>query len=180
MNLRVAHHFKQGVVHLFHLDYMENHATIPVVGMKEDLLRRIERKQQEIKELELKARDANAYMQGLQDALRMLPKESDQPEDEPTLRPGTDLAKARDALLKAQRPLHITDILRAIGKSNDKRSRLALAGSIARYARKGSVFTKAGPNTFGLPELPQQRVGNEPPDDFGVLETISGTRDQLK
>lgn len=135
------------------------------------MLKRIERKQQEAREFELKIREANAYIQGLQDTLRLLPKDSDELQQEVVLRVGSDLSKAREAILKAKHPLHITDIVKAIGKPNDKRNRLALAGGIARYARKGQIFVKAGPNTFGLAELQQAKnqVLAEPPDDFGSI-----------
>jgi hypothetical protein len=151
---------------------MENHATMQNMGLREDILKRIERKQQEIKELELRIRDSSTYMQALQDALKLVPRneEGGAPE-EVSLRVGTDLWKAREAILKAGKPLHITDIAKAIGKPNDKRSRVALVGGIGRYARKNVVFTKTAPNTFGLAEMQPTavRTRTEPPDDFGSL-----------
>jgi hypothetical protein len=156
----------------FHLDKMEIRATISCMGMREDLLKRIERKQQEIRELELSLRDCTTYVQALQDAMKLLPRsDGGDTTDEPVLRVGTDLSKARDAILKVGRPMHITEIVKAIGKPSDKRTKVALVGGIGRYARKNQVFTKTAPNTFGLLELQSIRLHakTEPPDDFGTL-----------
>src|ERR1700694_5844635 len=143
----------------------------PYMGLREELGKRIERKQQEIKELELKIREGYAYMQGLQDTLKLLPKDDGQPQ-EVVLRPGTDMAKAQEAIRAIGHALHINDLLKALGKPIDKKNRLALGGSLARYARKNVVFRKTGPNTFGLADVAAQRRdgGQEPPNDFGLPE----------
>jgi len=49
--------------------------------------------------------------------------------------------------------MHITELLEAIGKPGDRMNRSALGGSIAAYVRKGEIFTRPAPNTFGLLEL---------------------------
>ena len=143
------------------------------MGLREELAKRVERKQQEIQELELKIREANAYVQGLQDTLKLLPKETanGQPAGPVTLRAGSDVARTQEAIRKAGKSLHLLEILKAIGKPQDKKNRLALAGSLSRYARSGQVFVKTGPNTFGLLELGSRPDANgtaEPPDDFGT------------
>lgn len=124
------------------------------MSLRSELLKRVEKKQAEIREHEDRIREANAYLQGLQDTLKLIPKDDDEFGDqEVALRHGSNIAKARDALRAAGKPLHITEILKAIGQPNDKKHRLALGGSIAAYARKNAVFTKAAPNTFGLIEF---------------------------
>jgi hypothetical protein len=140
------------------------------MGLREDLLKRIERKQQEIQEMELRIREANAYVQAMQDTIKLLPKDTNG-DARVALRPGSDVWKAQDAITKAGKPLHLLEILKAIGKPQDKNSRLALAGSLARYARNKQVFVRVSPNTFGLIALgaapPETRVV-EPPEDFGA------------
>ncbi len=111
---------------------------------------KIEQKEEEIQELESKIRENRAYVQALQDTLKMLPRDGNQ---EKALRQGSDMAKARDAILAAGKPLHISEILTALGKEVVKKNRVAVAGSMAGYVRKGAVFTKTAPNTFGLVEL---------------------------
>ena len=66
------------------------------------------------------------------------------------LRPGSGAYRAKQAILKAGHPLHIGDILQAIGKANNKANRISLSGSLAAYVRKGEQFTKTGPNIFGV------------------------------
>jgi hypothetical protein len=123
------------------------------MNLRSELLKRVEKKQSEIREHEDRIREANAYLQGLQDTLKLIPKDEEFGDQEVALRHGSNIAKARDALRAAGKHLHITEILKAIGQPNDKKHRLALGGSIAAYARKNAVFTKNAPNTFGLIEF---------------------------
>ena len=123
------------------------------MSLRVELQKRIERKSAEIREHEELIRQAQAYVQGLQDTLKLIPKEDEYGQPSTAFRHGSNVAKARDVLRSAGKPLHISDILKAMGQTADKKHRLALAGSIASYARKDQVFKKTAPNTFGLLEL---------------------------
>ena len=123
------------------------------MALREELQRRIEKKQSEIREHEEAIRQAQAYIQGLVDTLKLIPKEDEFGSPDISLRHGSNVAKAREVLRSAGRPLHISEILKAMGQPADKKHRLALAGSIAAYARKDQVFKKTDPNTFGLIEF---------------------------
>jgi hypothetical protein len=141
--------------------------------VRDEIQKRIEKKQQEIRELELQQAAANAYLQALQDSLRLLPKEA-APEKlgpEQTLRPGSAVAKSREAILKANKPLHVTEILKAIGRPVDKSNRVSLSGSLGGYAKRVEIFTRPAPNTFGLLELNHNEMPaiEEPPEGFGDL-----------
>lgn len=138
------------------------------MSLRTELLKRIEKKQAEIREHEDRIREANAYLQGLQDTLKLIPKDEDEQAQDVTLRHGSNIAKARDALRTAGHPLHITDILKAIGQPTDKKRRIALGGSIASYARKNAVFTKTAPNTFGLLEFNALELDTERPAPIQV------------
>lgn len=128
---------------------------------------KVKQKEQEIQELELSVREAKSYLQALQDMLKLIPKDGDT-RGADALRAGSDLAKTRDAIRAAGTPLHVSDILAKIGKENTKKNRVALAGSLAGYARKGVIFTKSAPNTFGLAEQGRNgQADNLPPEDFG-------------
>ena len=120
---------------------------------RDTLQRLIDRKREEIAELEIQLREALVYVQALQDAMKALPRENGSLSEQKTLRPGTDLARAREAILAFGRPLHVSEILKAINKPNDKKNRLSLSGSLAGYVRSGQIFTRPEPNTFGLVEL---------------------------
>ncbi len=128
------------------------------MGLRQELQKRIERKQAEIRDYEEHIRQATAYLQGLQDTLKLVPPEDDDLGQDIILRHGSNIAKAREALLTAGKPLHITEILKDMGQPVDKKHRLALGGSIAAYVRKGQVFTRPAPNTFGLTEFNETKI----------------------
>jgi hypothetical protein len=76
-------------------------------------------------------------------------------------------------LKAAGAPLTIVDILKAVGKPQDKKHRISLAGTLSGYARDGKVFTKTAPNTFGLIEFGAAQPGTEVdeiPEEFGSME----------
>src|SRR4051812_16249060 len=126
------------------------------MGAIENLQRLYDKKQQEVRQLEIKLREASAYLQALQDSIKVLNRESGAAvgeSDEQTLRPGTSLANARDVLRAAGKPLHISELLKLMGKPVDKKTRVSLSGTLASYVRDGQVFTRPAPNTFGLLEF---------------------------
>jgi len=131
------------------------------MAYRDELQKRIDKKLEEISSLEATIREAKTYLQALQDAMRLLPKENGL-EKEMVLRHGSAVAKAKEAIIKAGKPLHISEILKAIGKPDDKSNRVSLSGNIQSYVRKGQVFQKTAPNTFGLvgKEYPEDELGN--------------------
>ena len=142
------------------------------MGVRESLQKLIDRKLAEAMNLEQDLRDTRVYIQALQDSLRLLPKE--QPGDLParSLRPGTAVALAQEVIKKAGRPLHISAILVALNKENTKENRVSLSGSLGGYAKDRRIFTRSGPNTFGLIEFGDDKKGalvevEELPADFG-------------
>lgn len=139
------------------------------MGIREELQKRIDRKQEELQELQLKIREGTIYIQALQDTMKLLPKDGPV---EIALRPGSNIAKARDVIKSAGKPLHINEILNALGPDVGKDKKLALTGSIGAYVRKGEIFTRPAPNTFGLAEFEQKngRVQEEPPERFGIID----------
>src|ERR1700733_7401566 len=104
------------------------------MGLREEIQRKIEKKQQEVRSLEDQIRDYNIYITSLQDVLKMIPREAEEGK-EIVLRHGSLLSQARDAIRKAGKPLHVTELLEAIGKPTAKKNRLALSGSLAAYVR---------------------------------------------
>lgn len=145
------------------------------MGARENFQKQKTKKEAEIRELELRIREAQAYVQAIDDLMKFLPRETAAETDNAALRPDSLLAKAREAIRIAGKPLPIVDLVKALGKQPDKRNRVSLAGTLSAYARKGKVFTKTAPNTFGLIDLestsPNQN-GNEPkeediPEEFG-------------
>ena len=142
------------------------------MGLRENFQKLIDKKQQEIRALEMQVREASAYIQALQDSMKLLPRNPEPTsESEHILREGSTLAKTRDLLRKSGTPLPISEILKQLGKPQDTKHRISLAGTLSGYARKGRVFTKTAPNTFGLLEfgVPEQAEEDELPADFGSM-----------
>lgn len=136
------------------------------MGLREDLLRRIERKRQEI--AESKAIEAariageERYLQGMLDMLKFIPRDAvgENGSAPHSLRKGGTTAKAYAALKSEGRPIHIKDLVELTGKKATRVNRSSLSSSLSAYARKGEIFTKPAPNTFGLVEF-----GNGPDSD---------------
>lgn len=147
-----------------------------MMGARESLLKLADKKDNEIRELKLQLAQAEAYLQAIQDSIKVLPKESLDAKMEPELRFGTLLAQARDVLKAEGKPMHVNEILHKMGKTTDKSNRISLSGSLAAYVRKKTIFKKTGPNIFTLVETPQQSTelqsdGNEDlPDSFGSVQ----------
>jgi hypothetical protein len=126
------------------------------MGAIENLQKLYDRKQQEVRQLEVKLREASAYLQAIQDSMKVLSREANGAtvdSEEQTLRPGTSLALARDVLRASGKALHVTELLKQMGKPTDKKTRVSLSSTLASYARDGQVFTRPAPNTFGLLEF---------------------------
>ena len=136
---------------------------------------RLRKKEEEIREFEAKIRDARIYVQALQDVLKILPRGSERNVRAGALRPGSSMARVREFILERGRPGHVTELLEALGRPATREARASLSGSLAAYVRKGEIFTRPNPNTFGLIELGHDNEGNagpddEPPADFGEDE----------
>jgi hypothetical protein len=132
---------------------------------------KLRKKEEEIQELEAKIRDARTYMQALQDVLKILPRSPVKVGNGGALRPGSSMSHVRDFILEKGQPAHVSELLEALGKEATREARASLSGSLAAYVRKGEIFTRPSPNTFGLIELGHENEPEEgyaePPPDFG-------------
>jgi hypothetical protein len=142
------------------------------MGLREEITKKIEKKEQELATLYQQANDCQIYISSLQDVLKMLPRDTDGGK-EIVLRAGSLISKARDILKKTQKPLHVTDLLTALGRPNTPKARLALSGSLSAYVRRDEVFTRPEPNTFGLKEFEKDASGKE--EEILELEAASST-----
>ncbi len=141
-----------------------------------------DRKEQEIHSLRLQLAQAEAYLQAIQDSIRVLPREQETSTVTTALREGTAIAQARDILAAAGRSLHILEILKQMGRTANKQNRVSLGGSLAAYVRRNQVFRKTAPNTFALLDNPTaSKAANSwdrsgIPEDFGKM----GTEDDVE
>lgn len=137
---------------------------------------RLRKKEQEIKSFEEKIKDTKVYCQALRDILRMMEKaEEAETSPETTLRPGSMVAQARAILLEHGTPVHIDDLLDALGKGVTRETKASLTGSLAAYVRRHEIFTRPAPSTFGLIELGHVTTDEdepEPPPGFGKVATL--------
>jgi hypothetical protein len=130
---------------------------------------KIRKKENEIATLEEKLKSAKVYLAALNDIMRSLEKVSDEEVVE-TLRPGSTIALARETILHNGKPLHISELLALFDKGDSKEMRASLTSSIAAYVKRGEVFVRTAPNTFGLIELghlPEAMQEITPPAGFG-------------
>lgn len=122
---------------------------------------KIRKKEAEIRSLEQKLQAARVYIQALMDVRREI--EGDGSE----LKPGSMVAMARDAIKRAGKPLHVDEILTAIGRPAESKS--SLTGSLAAYVRRSEIFTRPGPNIYGLVDLDDDVLElSNPPSGFGT------------
>jgi hypothetical protein len=130
---------------------------------------RYQKKRAEITTLEEKLRAAKAYLAALADILKL--DTADEPDaTESKLRSGSSVAQARDIIKGRGRPVHIDDLLRAMGKEVTRDAKASLAGSLAAYVRREEIFSRPAPNTYGLIELGHLTAAEddpEPPEHFG-------------
>jgi hypothetical protein len=140
--------------HQFHIRTYREQREMTNRGKIED---RIEKKEQEIQELEMRIREARAYIQALQDVAKLMPREGAvgdlESNSDSSPRAGSYIADAKDSILKAGRPLHVVEIIKMSGRKNDRKTRTGISGSLAAYVRRGDTFTRPRPNTFSLLEL---------------------------
>jgi hypothetical protein len=135
--------------------------------MRALVVKMIEQKQAEAEAAEMSLRVVNAVLTTLQELLKSIDEEAPvrakehsapvpiqrrhvPPGTAGELRAGSAVYKARTAITKAGHSLHIAEILIAIGKPNNKKNRISLSGSLGAYVRENKIFTRTGPNIFGL------------------------------
>lgn len=142
---------------------------------------KLRKKEHEIAALEEKVKSAKIYVQALRDILRMLGSDGEKAvEVESILRPGSAVDQARRAILTQNEPMHIDDLLSALGKDTTRETKASLTSSLAAYVRRDEIFTRPAPNTFGLIELGQIGAlakNGEPPSDFGKDATSDKSED---
>ena len=135
---------------------------------------RLRKKEQELQVLEEKSRNARVYVQALRDIIKLLDNEPEGTPAETALRPGSAVAQAREVILRRSEPVHVNDLMEALGRESTRESRASLTSSLASYVRRGEIFTRPAPNTFGLVELGHTTAlddSPEPPSSFGRSTT---------
>lgn len=124
---------------------------------------RLRHKELEIQHLEARLREAKGYARALRELLGLEPA-SDR----------SMVEEARDIIRDKGHSVHITELLRVMGKEVTRENRVSLTGALSAYVRRGDIFAKVGPNQFTLIELKHHKnpkiSKGQPPDNFGELE----------
>jgi hypothetical protein len=135
---------------------------------------RLRKKEQEIVSMEEKIKASKIYVQALRDILKIFSVNPSGPldaESETTLRAGSAVDQARRIVLEKGIPVHINEILLALGMEVTRQAKASLTSSLAAYVRREDIFTRPAPNTFGLIELGHTAIDentySEPPVGFG-------------
>ena len=106
--------------------------------------------------------------------MKHLPKEEKDEEAAARLRPGSDVSRAYEALSQKGQPMHVTDILRALDKGEEKEARQAMTSQLGNYVRQGRIFERTGPNIFGLIEWKKAQQEAEESGGGGNGDLLEG------
>ena len=133
--------------------------------IERDIEKKIRQKEEESQELRGKLLQAEAYLEAMQESLRLIKKTSSADNGD-TIRPGSMIHKAQLILRQEGKPMHVSALLERMGKEPTKPNRMSLSGSLGSYVRQSTVFTRPAPNTFALIEfeVPEEE---ELPESFG-------------
>lgn len=149
------------------------------MGIRDKFEDKIKKKREEIDKLKIQILEAEAYISGLQDAIKYLPKDVKDEMAEGAIRPGSKIYKTFNLLKTVGKPMHIDEILKALGLPLKKSEKVSLSGSLGWYVRKKEIFTRPAPNTFGLISMESDKT-DEPPDDFGFMDDESEENDEME
>jgi len=135
------------------------------MNAEKDIEKKIKAKEDEIQSLKEKLYRAEAYLEALQESLRVIKRISGD-NGKGVIRPGSLMDKAQKALRRVGKPLYVEELLRAMGKEVNKKNKVSLSGSLGSYVREEHIFTRPAPNTFGLMEFQDSRE-DDVPEGFG-------------
>ncbi len=131
-------------------------------NLKKKKLAEIQSLKEDRQDLDAKISKCEAYIEGLGDAMRHLPKSDEDENAALRLRAGSSIDKIYRILQAKKEPMHINDLLAALGKpTDDKKVRQATVGPINQYVRQGRIFFRDKPSIFGLREWKKASQGTE-------------------
>jgi hypothetical protein len=156
------------------------------MSAREDIQKRITKEKQKIADYQKQIERSNAFIQGMQEALDLLsgnPKAVKKVKESSYFRAG-DTKNAYDVLRRNNIPMHIDDILLAIGKPINRKNRASLASSLHRAAKKSGIVRSMGNNNFSacdeatsLDTQNDNEVSIDFPDNFGEDIKIDNKKD---
>jgi hypothetical protein len=136
-----------------------------IMQIQREIQKKIEQKEEAVRKLEQELATLKAQLDTYREVLKVIDRSTDSSTND-TLRPGSLVDLARKALRQAGTPIHVDQLLHAIGKEPTKSNKVSLSSSIAHYVREGVIFTRPAPNTYGLKEF-DQIDHDDLPENFG-------------
>ena len=137
----------------------------------------LKRKTKDLQELESKRLEidiqisaAQGAISALEEVMKHFPKEDIDGDPARSLRAGGQVHRIYIILKKNGKPMHITEILEAMGKNTDIKSQQATGSQLNSYVRDGRIFSRDTPNTFGLKEW--KVSGNDSPTSPEAKEGV--------
>ena len=130
-----------------------------------ELLKEIKKTIEEISNLKSQLVQKEGYLSGLEKASKIQGRSESKSSE--SLRPGTMLYDTMMLIKNNSTPMHITDILKGLGRENTQSNRVSLVGSLGAYYRKKQIFTRPKPNTFGLIGMDNISKEKDMEDFFG-------------
>ena len=138
------------------------HASKKLDNIRKKKLSEIQSLKQARQDLDTKIAAAEAYLEGFGDAGKFVPRPDEDENAAMRLQPGSSIDKIYKILQAKKEPMHIEDILAALGKPiDDKKVRQATVGPINQYVRQGRIFFRDKPSIFGLREWKKASQGTE-------------------
>ena len=130
------------------------------MNTRKKIERMIEERTHEIEHYKIMIREAEIYLQALQDALNLLPHTETREEHvtDMRLQEGSYARKIYELLKKEKSPLHIKQILAKLQIPFNNKTRSSIVGSLGPYVRSGRIFIKTAPNTFWLIGMPNDEA----------------------
>ena len=144
------------------------------MSTRRKLKEKIAKKEREILGLETQIREARAYIEAMREALKMLPREefAGGTEDTP-FRKGSIADRAKKALEAHGAPMHIDKLVVAMRLKADSKNKRSVAGTLASYFRRGEVFDRPEPNTFGLLGMDVDDERDDGDDSESILREVA-------
>ena len=106
----------------------------------------------EIESLEQENAIDEAYVQAMGVAIDAVSKSESKPSVRPAIKSGSRPDMARKALASHKKPMHIGDLLGAMGVDDTEDNRTNVSRALSSHVTQGRVFTRPASYTFGLLE----------------------------
>lgn len=151
-----------------------------MASIKSQLEQKIDQKTQQINELRIEIAAAEEYIKATREALRLMAKDMGKIGNPgKSLRNGSMMDRTYKLLKKHGKQMHIKEVMDGIGEDNSAAARGRHAGAISQYVRRGEIFTRPLPNTFGLVEWGDQVLTDQIDVSDRMKKTVTRAGEEM-